>query len=494
MNKLLKVFACSAAAVLFMAVGYAENQDTFVFPNNTGKKVNDLHVEWTRAVDVKSVTTFKKTSGSGSNKSDFSKGDVKDGESVEVTVSWDGTDPEVKSWYWTIDTKKVRDEKVGDVASADLDSNSGMTVFSVATAAGTIHSLLPEILVQGQKIRGTILTAPQGDTQAELLESSKKLQGYVVELQGTRRGAGAFQWIVPGLAAATLIVKDPMGKPIASAQIPVADVPPPAPQTGPINVPPIAEGGKPVHFDGQFSVDTPTQVTMGGKDAPVLVESPQGVTVICPNLPPGPTQTEVDEGNLHVSGQTNILSLDVETSKPQMLSGEVAEVTVTVKGCKNMPESVFPLEVTLRNNTPENVRFQGSSPEQIVFEILPMNLSSDGTAVFRTSLTALVPGGYELQCDVAAGKCGAKDHKMIIAKLSKDQKDGKYIVEWREDCYEGTCNKPPNHGGDHKYSYKKCKTHAAVPHTESFEKKEDRDSRYDELEKEKKKRDAEIGG
>ena len=73
-----------------------ENEDTFTFTNSTGAAVNDLHIEWSRAVKVKSDTPFKKTSGSGSNKTDHSKGSVAAGATASVTVTWNGSDPKVK--------------------------------------------------------------------------------------------------------------------------------------------------------------------------------------------------------------------------------------------------------------------------------------------------------------------------------------------------------------------------------------------------------------
>ena len=84
------------------AAMFPESENTFEFTNDESEEAHDLHIKWSRAVNVKSFDPFKKVDGSGKSTTHFSNGTVKNGGGkASIKVSWDGTDPEVKEWWWT---------------------------------------------------------------------------------------------------------------------------------------------------------------------------------------------------------------------------------------------------------------------------------------------------------------------------------------------------------------------------------------------------------
>ncbi len=490
----------------------ADNTDTFTFTNNTGKEVNDLHIEWSKAVKITRVTEFKKTSGSNTSKADFSNGTVANGNSVEVTVNWDGTDPKVKIWYWTIDGKKVRNEKASDVNASVMNDRDGMTVVSVATSSGNIQAFLPEYLVAGQKISGTVIAQPTGINPEMFSESSSRLQGMVLEVNGKPvKPNNKFDWVIPATAGlATLVLKDGSGNVLSSQIVPVlpeAPVIPTIPGGAPFDIPPICESGKPISIVGNFNLETPTNVTIGGMNVPVLVESPQGITTWCPPSVVGSTEITIKDGDNEYTQQINALKLEMNASKTQLMSGETTQVMIVLSGCKDLPKEAFPIEMTVTNNTPENseiIQFgahkggvvasllSSSSSNTSTIQITPDMVDATGNVSLTATLQGKEPGAFEILCNVAKGKCGAKTHMYIIGRLSKGEDSKGFFVEWREDCYEGTCYKPKGHEGDHKYAWKRCKTHKDIPHKEYFETKEKRDARYEEVEKDQKLRQAKM--
>lgn len=500
--------------VLMMAIPLlADNTDTFTFKNNTGKEVNDLHIEWSKAVKITQVTKFKKTSGSNTSKADFSNGTVENGDSVEVTVTWDGTDPKVKSWYWTIDGKKVRNEKAADVKASVMNDRDGMTVLSIATSSGNIQAFFPEYLVAGQKISGTVIAQPTGISPEMLSESSSRLQGMVLEVNGKPvKPNNKFDWAIPATVAGLAIVtlKDKSGNVMFSQTVPVlpdAPVMPTIPGGAPFQAPPICESGKPISIVGNFNPETPTNVTIGGMNAPVLVESPQGITTWCPPSVVGSTEITIKDGNNEYTQQINALKLEMNASKTQLMSGETTEVMIVLSGCKDLPKEAFPVEMTVTNNTPGNaeviqlVSHEGGmmnapkpslSSNTFTIQITSDMVDAAGNASFTATLQGKEPGAFEILCNVAKGKCGANTHMYIIGQLSKSKDSKGFFVEWREDCYEGICYKNKDHEGDHKYAWKRCKTHEDIPHKKYFDNEKERDAKYEEIEKDQKLRQAKM--
>ena len=85
------------------------NKGTYTFTNNSKVAINDLHIDWNRAVDVEKADPFTFTKGSGTGKTDLWGATLNPGNTATVTVTWPGgKPPTVQKWWFTIDAKPVK--------------------------------------------------------------------------------------------------------------------------------------------------------------------------------------------------------------------------------------------------------------------------------------------------------------------------------------------------------------------------------------------------
>ena len=477
-----------------------DGEDTFTFTNNTGQAVNDLHIDWSRAVKVKSDTPFVKTSGSGTNKTDHSKGAVAAGATASVTVTWDGSDPKVKKWWWTEDGKQVGRAHTGNPTMASTGSSWGLDTATFVTAYGTVVVNLPDDAAAGDTISGTVVPQPSGDTPDEIQRNMDVLSGYVVEVGNTETsgGGGTFALILPWVTPVMYIaLKDQSGKTVGTAQIPADPTPRPGhtgqPTPGDYDLPEYGQAGKPFEVAGPFgSKIGSTDLTIGGEKVPPVAKSPRKAVFICPQGASGATQVELTENGVTASGDFNRLNVQLSAGKLSLMSGESTTVTATVEGLQGLSAEAFPVEMHMVNYSPGIVSFNGAV---LTHAITASEVSSAGTFTLMVTLTGLTPGPYTIGCDVGefSSRCGAQTHVLLISRISKTRKGRQYCVTWTEKCNLGTCRLNSGHAGDHAYVYKKCGTHADIPHEDCYATKGARDAQYRKLQKEKKKRESDAG-
>ena len=147
------------------------SENTFEFTNNETEDASDLHIKWSHAVTLGAVKPFKKKEGSGKSSTDFSNGVVKTGGKASVTVSWDGSDPEIREWYWT----KGNGERLGEVKTGNPTSmpapasttRDGLRIVTFDTLQGRVIVNLPDDMRAGDTISGTVIAEPKGNTPEE---------------------------------------------------------------------------------------------------------------------------------------------------------------------------------------------------------------------------------------------------------------------------------------------------------------------------------------
>jgi len=490
----VKKFTWIAAGLLALllqtTIASAQSTDSFTFTNNTGKDVDDLHIEWTRSVDITSHAPFKKGSGSGTSRADFSKGTVKADGTCEVEVSYDGTDPKVKSWYWTIGGEKVRTEKATDVVGLSTDTRGGLTTMVMTTSAGKITTYLPDTLWAGAVVQGTVIATPNTEPG-----SAETLRGMVVQV-GDKKitgGSGAF---VATLAGAGSLIKllGKGGSAVCETPVPLGSIPvtPPAVSGAPWLQPPApVVSGQPIQIPGGFDPSQAIDCTVNGKPALTLAANQHDVVILPSEPVSGAFEATVKNGDKEGTVQGAAVKVSLSASKSTLMSGEPMNLTMTVGPFVGVPDDKFPCTVQVENRTPNTLNMGGQSALEI--PITKSALAANGTFSYTIACTGVSPGPFEVGATLKAGSCGHKTHEFGIDKLNKGNDDKGWYVEWREDCHEGTCHKRKDHAGDHSYSWKNCKDHASKDHKDYFTTEEDRDAEYERLEKERKKRKAANG-
>ena len=483
-----------------------QNEDTFTFTNNTGGDVHDLHIDWSRAVKVKKDEPFAKTSGSGTNKTAHSKGTVKNGKTATVTVTWDGSDPKVRKWWWTdANGKRVGKVHGGNPTTVSTHTGRGLDTATFVTPYGNLTVNLPDDMAAGDTISGTVVPQPNGDTSDEIQQNSDTLSGYVVEVARTETpgDGGSFKWEIPiGTAITTIILRNPEGNPAGTAQIPHDPIPLPSPTDPPtpgdFDLPDWGQQGKPFEIPGQFDGDGGnTGLTIGEQQSPILAESPRKAVAFCPAGASGTTDIKLSEGDVEATGSFNRLNVQLSAGKLSMIKGESTTVTALIAGLGGLPDSAFPIPFQLANFSYPTVDFTGGDSVEgvISHEITASEVGADGTYTYSVGLLAQSAGSFQIGCELGKfnATCGAQTHVLLITRLSKNRKGRQHCVKWTETCHLGTCRLKAGHAGDHVYSYKKCRTHAADEHEDCYNTRSERDARYRELQKEKEKREADAG-
>ena len=106
------------------------NEKSYIFQNNTGREVNDLHIEFTEeGVEYNSNSEQRKNMAAkkASHKIDQNdakvhhfkfkgrKKQISNGDYVYVDFKTDGNkEIKIKSWYWTFNDTRVSTVKIGD--------------------------------------------------------------------------------------------------------------------------------------------------------------------------------------------------------------------------------------------------------------------------------------------------------------------------------------------------------------------------------------------
>src|SRR5262249_11233084 len=115
---------------------------------------------------------------------------------------------------------------LGDGTSrANTETGFGLSTATFDTLQGTVTANLPDDLMAGDTISGTVVAEPKGRTSDEKARNQDQLNGYVVELekQQTPVDSKVAKWAIPvGAATAIpLVLKNREGKEVARAIIPV---------------------------------------------------------------------------------------------------------------------------------------------------------------------------------------------------------------------------------------------------------------------------------
>ncbi|MBX3118733.1 MAG: hypothetical protein KF784_06680 [Fimbriimonadaceae bacterium] len=472
---------------LLAAIASADT-DSFTFKNNTGQDANDLHIEWSRGVKVTKNDKFGKYTDTEKSRSDFSKGEVKNGDSCEVTVTYDGTDPKVKSFYWTKDGKNIGNGSLkNDMSGVSMSSTDGLTTVTLSTAAGTIRTYLPQDIRAGDTISGTVIMTPDPTNQ----NPGSTLTGTVVELGNSKHNSKNTTLIagIGAVALTQLIFRDSGGNKIGSCEIPI----------GNSNLPPIdpskiiiGQSGHPltVPFNGDPS--KPITASVGNTQVPVLAGTPRNLVLGTPN-----GVTGLVDININCDGETTdlkagMINLKLSAPKTTLMKGEQTQLHVEVSGLQGLPESAFPIPIRIENTTPSIVRIADSTDPTVVYlQFNRADMNANGVAEKVVMLQSEMTGAFLLNGSVEKGKCGATRTILKIEKLAKggNEKDG-YTVIVRRDTWIGTCRLDKGHGGSHTYSWKKDK--GGEDEVSTFKTKKERDDFYKSMEEAKAKIEAEM--
>jgi hypothetical protein len=281
-------------------------------------------------------------------------------------------------------------------ASAEVRSEMGLHRATFHVPQGTLNVNFPDDMAVGESVSGSVYQEPKGKTREDQIRSAAELSGYVFDLPGQTRGASGrrFRWRIPerikdGLV--TVLLRDRKNRIVAQCALPVDPAPAP-PATGPVDLPAGAQEGATATAWGPFAGESETSVTVGGKPAEVIAESPRKVVFLIPHDVVGASTLEVRNAEVSARGPIHLLGLRVAVAKRNMRSGEVDLLTAVVSGLGNLQE---PASLILVNDTPDVIALEGGAFQQIAIQ--PADVRPGGTFQIERALTGELRGGYRVR-------------------------------------------------------------------------------------------------
>lgn len=278
--------------------------------------------------------------------------------------------------------------------NATIDRRMGLQVVTFALPQGVVRVFLPDDMMAGDTISGTVVAQPNGSTPAEREANTAELRGMVVEAPKAKAKVGdKLKFLIPVALAAPIpfVLKSASGKTVGTANPDYWSHDPFAmPSRTPI-VPPICQTAAPLKVLGSFDGDSANTVaTVGGVPATVLAETPRSSVVqVAPSTPPGPGAIVIGEPGWNAGVNLEVVSLKLQASKSTLLAGEKATVTATVTGLRHEA----PLQIT--NLSPTVLQFAGTTATVVSQMIQP---SSDlGPVIAVLDVVGIMPGAFGLR-------------------------------------------------------------------------------------------------
>ncbi len=297
----------------------------------------------------------------------------------------------------------------------DIRPALGTVTVEMKTGSGNVRIILPDDMRAGDTISGTVIATPNvtGVVEGEVIEV-KTVDGEVVATKKINSGDKFGRIFIPaGLSAGSyLVLKNSAGKPVAQSVIPFRSNPVPADsipaQPGDFTPPRIGQTGRnltiPGNFDGNASN---TGINIGGREIPVLAESPRKAVIEIPaDTPTGPGNITIKENpaNGTPGSQTapfNVVSVQLKADKLNLLKGETTNLYIFLTGLEGLRDNSGNIRLQIENASPQTVRltnspvFQsngnaGTMPTRVV------NADGGNTLMFTEKLTGINPGAFQI--------------------------------------------------------------------------------------------------
>jgi hypothetical protein len=292
--------------------------------------------------------------------------------------------------------------------SAATETGWGLKTTTFSSAQGTVTVYLPADVRAGDTISGAVVAEPAGDTPEERARNRDRLDGYVVAVAGqeTEVSSARGRWLVPATATAFAVaLTDPSGRTVELEPTPLqsADaVTPPG-----FEIAPIGQVGRPVPIVGPFDGDLAgTSVSIGGRPAELLAESPRGLFARCPDLV-GTQPVTVEEGGAQVASREDFRNLGISLHVDQrtLQSGQRTQLEVRVEGLEGLDE---PVELRVVNSSPAVVTLEGGEQQSVTID--PEQVTADGWYELDRPVTGVQPGPFTINASITlAGEDCCKD-------------------------------------------------------------------------------------
>ncbi|MGH7889658.1 MAG: hypothetical protein ACRENF_03820 [Thermodesulfobacteriota bacterium] len=184
-----------------------------------------------------------------------------------------------------------------------------LSALSILSPKGNVRAYLPDGLAAGDAISGTVIMEPAGGTEKEKSRNRNELSGYFIELEKEKipLTQTRLKWTIPSTFTLTggatfLVLRDRNGNELSRAVVPVRVNTTMIQQRmnaspGEYQCPMVGRAGTAIQIQGPFDGNFDnTNLSIGGKKAGLIAESPRKLLAENPTDVVGLTQIELKEG------------------------------------------------------------------------------------------------------------------------------------------------------------------------------------------------------
>lgn len=274
-------------------------------------------------------------------------------------------------------------------ASAQTVVLKGLVTLEFSLKEGKIKVRLPEDILPGETVSGTVISEPAGNTEKETSRNMESLQKYSLNLlDGVNGKLSLTNHFLVSIQSASPSVELASGnKVISTLAIPVKNNPATASS---VSVPTHALTEGPLRITGPFDGDAAnTKCSIDGSPMEILAESPKQCIVQMPQISSGPHTITIADNGHTTEKKVSAVNMDVSAGKLNLQKGEKTYVEVAITGLQDLPADAT---LTVVNNTTGIVTMAGGESQAIT--IPPAGISGAGTFNKRFDLQSTRTGSF----------------------------------------------------------------------------------------------------
>jgi len=270
----------------------------------------------------------------------------------------------------------------------DSRSANGLYTTTFTTPQGVIKVNLPDAMVAGDTVSGSIYTEPTGKNETERRQNLEELNSYVLDLVGQETAVGD-RTFTRNINRTNTIVLLRHGQSVATATVPILLTAPTRPTQ--FTVPTGGQQGRLIQIDcpcnGVFS--SQDYVRVGGTPLPLIAESPRSLVVHNTSEVSGLTNMDLGENGMAVQCPFRNIGINLSAPKLNLIRGETTTLRVMVQGLEGMSGDQ---SLDLQNTSPGVIKMSGGDQQHLT--IHGTEVRPDGSYTTDRTLTGITAGSF----------------------------------------------------------------------------------------------------
>jgi hypothetical protein len=307
---------------------------------------------------------------------------------------------------------------------AEVKTADGLQCVTFPAPQGKVIVYLPDDMAAGDTISGTVVVEPKGNTTDEWTQNKSVLDGYVIDLAGTKVPSNStmFRWTPPTPTSAGQVVqyqlkvfevlpnqtprsisgavitpnpKITSALPSRAVVTPDPKITTPSTQVAPLFLlPQIGQAGRPIEIIGRFDGNAEnTKLRIGDQEVTLIAESPRKSVFRSPPNVTGPVEMTLSEMNTQARGTYRSVGVNLSAPKTNLLKGEQTTLKIELSGLQGIGK---PMPLTLESEGV--IMMEGGNYQPLMIQ--PSQVQSDGRFATTREITGQQTGGWSATATV----------------------------------------------------------------------------------------------